>query len=35
MLWDAMKQTWHDKIAGTLALDATALPQGASSLPRF
>lgn len=23
MLWDAMKQTWHDKVAGTLVLDTS------------
>ena len=26
MLWDGMKQTWHDKVANTLVLDARLMP---------
>ncbi len=26
MIWDSMKQTWHDKVANTLVLDARSAP---------
>lgn len=32
MLWDPWRQTWHDKLAGTLVVYTEAVPPPASSL---